>query len=513
MVLAAGLSVGACGGSSPRLGAAAAGTPSSVQDGRGAADLPVDAGARPGPADSAIRDTAVAGLDVFSRSDGAGADLGAPAADVPDAAVHPDVPPTPDAAPLPDLAPPSPDTPLPRECTPGVRACLEGMATRQCSEEGRWLPGEGCAAGSTCSGGACVCAAGSCEDGVMRDEPGYIAEIAVAGTILHYRYAMGLGTDIRSLDLRTGAFGGVMPPAAGYGVSPGLAADASGALFWCRRNTDDMGPIDGALMLGDQVFAPGACSRPLATPTHVLFMLDDETGLFQVSRASAAPIRSETITSKYPASFFATATHLYFASADDGPRLWSRIERVPLDDFTRPQTVAERDGFDTHIFDHMAVDDTDLYVSYQGQILRSPAAGGDFQNLLDRRHHRHRDHHPQRHARLLVDRGPQRARLQRVHLLAPLEAARRRADPAGPARGRVPQRHGAHPGAPLRRHRRPSRSFPNPAPASLTRRPAAPPTPGDFFLVNPTARVCRSAPGSFVAPMRPTNTSFQGDHP
>src|SRR6185503_12719923 len=66
----------------------------------------------------------------------------------------------------------------------------------------------------------------------------------------------------------------------------------------------------------------------------------------------------------------------------DFPRLWSRIERVPLDDLgARPQTVAERAGFDTHIFDFMAVDGVHLYVSYQGQILRAPAAGGDFQTF------------------------------------------------------------------------------------------------------------------------------------
>jgi hypothetical protein len=367
LILVAVLSVAACGGSSPRPIDAAPGTPSSAEDGRRAADF----------SGSAIGDTSIAGTDGPSPSNGAGPDAGSvPPELVPDAATQPDLSAAPDAAVAPDLPP---DTPPPRECTPGVRACLQVTATRLCSAEGRWLPGESCGAGSICSGGACVCAAGSCEDGVVRDEPGYIAEIAVAGTILHYRHAMGLGTDIRSVDLRTGAFGGVMQPAAGYGVSPGLAADASGALYWCRRNTDDMGPIEGALMLGNQVFAPGACFRPLLTPTHVLFMLDDQTGLFRVPRASTAPIVREAVTSKYPASFFATATHIYFASADDGPRLWSRIERVPLNDFTRPQTVAERAGFDTHIFDHMAVDDTDLYVTYQGQILRSPAAGGDFQ--------------------------------------------------------------------------------------------------------------------------------------
>jgi hypothetical protein len=332
----------------------------------------VDTGPAPAPADAAM---------TAEPPDAANVSGDAPAA-VRDA--EPDSTPDAQAGPdsAPDAAPPPPDAPLPPECTPGARACGEGPAARLCGDQGHWLPVESCGSGSICSGGACVCPGGGCEDGVLHSEPGFVVEISVAGNVLYYMYASyPVPTDIRSIDIHTGAPGPVQKASAGYRVNNGLAADASAGLYWCRRLSDEFAPIEGALMLGDRVVAPGACTKLLLTPTHVFFMLDEETGLFRVPRAPGGPVKRETVTMKYPASFWATPTHIYFASADDFPRIWSRIERVPLDDFTHPQTVAERAAFDTHIFDHMAIDGSHLYTSYNGQILRAPADGGDFQTF------------------------------------------------------------------------------------------------------------------------------------
>jgi hypothetical protein len=363
---AVGTLLGACGQEAPPRVADAAADATAVERDAGAADASVQVSSPDRPDDAGVRETSDLPADATSTAD-----------------AEPDAPPdaAPDAEPDAALdAAPVPDAPLMPECTPGTRACVAGPATRLCNDQGRWVPGESCGSASVCSGGACVCAAGTCEDAVLRAEPGYVAEIAIGGNTLYYRYAIALDSDIRSIDLRTGMPGPIQRAAAGYYVNSGLAADPQGAVYWCRRLSDENAPLEGALMRGDGVLAAGACTRLRLTDSHVLFKMEDENGLFRFPRAGAGS--RETVTTKYPASFDSTPTHLYFASADDGPRLWSRIERIPVDNLgAPPQTIAERAGFDTHIFDYMAIDADYVYVPYQGQILRAAIAGGDFQTF------------------------------------------------------------------------------------------------------------------------------------
>jgi hypothetical protein len=277
-----------------------------------------------------------------------------------------------------------PDTPVPPECTAGVRTCLDGQTMRVCSDQGRWIPGS-CAAGSACSGGACVCQAGACEDGVLREGTGYVSRIAVGGSWLYYEYYVS-DTDhaIHSIDLRSGMPGPIQRPTAGWYVNTGLAADGMGALHWCRRLSDENAPIAGALMRGDLVLAPGACTRLRLDASHIYYTLEEEQGLFRRAlRAGGGLGDRETVTTRYPASFAVTGAFIYLATPHDTLER-KVIDRIARDDLKRVDRLAERAGWDSPVFDEMAVDASYVYVSYEDQILRTPITdGGTFETFAN----------------------------------------------------------------------------------------------------------------------------------
>jgi hypothetical protein len=274
--------------------------------------------------------------------------------------------------------PPSapPDGPAAPECTPGVRACIEGPAARTCSEQGRWLPGERCGAGSTCSGGACVCAAGACEDGVLRAVPGHLSPIAAGGDLLHYLAGGDEDAAIHSIDLRTRASAGVLRAPAGHGFTDALAADAMGAAYWCTRSIGEGPAVEGALLRGTERLAPDACADLRVTAAHVTYTLEEGGGLFRRALRPDGAGDRETITPEYLRAFAVTDTHV-FISTHDGFRQRSLVEAIPVDDLTRARPLAERVGYATRTFDRMAADGSYVYVSYDDQILRVAVAGGD----------------------------------------------------------------------------------------------------------------------------------------
>ena len=345
--------------------------------GLGACTQPVQRGARFARGDAGGMDGGVA---PDARADGPRADsrvatadgssLDAPGA-LPDASIPQDTTPVPPDGP--PMAPP--DAPAGPECTPGVRACLDGQSSRVCSPQGRWLPGDSCSAGSTCSGGACVCPAGACEDGVLRDLPGYVGRIAVGGDLLHHQHTERAGgSAIHTIDLRTGQTTGVLRAPAGSDMNPALAADAMGSLYWCRRRSDLDLPIEGALMRGAEMLAPGACNDLRVTAAHVTFSLDDDSGLFRLALPGRPGGARETLSTTHPLSFAVTDTHVYFSSFDS-PSGLSRLQRFPTEDVSRVQPLGERVGLANRIFDWMATDATHLYVSYLDQILRVAVGG------------------------------------------------------------------------------------------------------------------------------------------
>jgi hypothetical protein len=298
----------------------------------------------------------------------------------PDAAAPTGVPP--DAAP--DTRPlPPPDASTAPECTPGVRGCIDTGASRVCSPQGRWLPAERCAGGTTCSGGACVCPAGACEDGVLRAQPGYIGQIAAGGGRLHYTHFQTGATDfVETVDLGNATTLAVQRPPVGDTVNPGLAADAMGALYWCRRREMATPGMEGELMRGSEVLAPGVCDRLLASGPHLLFSLEATPGLFRRPLRAAATVAAELITDRGLLSFAATDRYLFVATRDQDLQR-SRIERMEVADPSRVQMIAERVGFFEQIFDAMAVDEAHVYVSFADQILRTGTGGGEaFQTFV-----------------------------------------------------------------------------------------------------------------------------------
>jgi hypothetical protein len=336
--------------------------------GQSACTEPVQRGARFARSDAGGMDGGGAADSRVATADGGSPD--APVA-MPDAGAPPDT-----AAAPPDGPPVAPpDPPAVPECTPGVRACLDGQSSRVCSPQGRWLPGDSCGAGSTCSGGACVCPAGACEDGVLRDLPGYVARTVTGGDLLHYEHTERAGgTAIHTIDLRTGQETGVLRAPAGSEINPALGADALGGLYWCRRRSNLDLPVEGALMRGAEVLAPGACNGLRVTAAQVTFSIDDGPGLFRLALPARPGGAREPLTTTHPLSFAVTDTHVYFSSFDS-PSGLSRLQRFPIDDVSRVQPLGERAGLANRIFDRMAADASHLYVSYLDQILRAPVGG------------------------------------------------------------------------------------------------------------------------------------------
>ena len=278
--------------------------------------------------------------------------------------------------------PQPPDAEGAPDCSPGVRACLDRQASRVCSPQGRWLPPDRCTEGATCSGGACVCAVGACEDGVLVDQANYVSALAGAGDFLHYVLVeLGSPHAVHTIDLRSGMETGVQPAPAGYEIWPTLAADATGAAYWCRRRVSDMPGIDlvGAVLRGAEVLAEGACKALRVTPAHVTFSVEDENWRSRLYRRALGPgaaATRETIAASNPYGFDVTGTHIYFTTfADAGVR--SSLHRVAVDDLSRVQTLGERAGIGTGIFDRVAADGSHVYVSFNDEILRVPVTGGE----------------------------------------------------------------------------------------------------------------------------------------
>jgi hypothetical protein len=258
------------------------------------------------------------------------------------------------------------------ECTPGVRACRAGdpRSTRQCSETGQWTDGPACATGSSCSGGACVCDEGACEDGVLQEFPGYAQDMFGRGPFLHLTHVPSSGASaIHSLDVRSGLARPPLIPAAGYDVGISPSADASGTVYWCRFRP--LMQMVGDLMRGPAPLEPGPCTRPLVSDRHIYFGLSTRNGYFR--RALDRPGRQQVF-AVAPEGIAVTATHIYFSTVPETGGVV--LLRTPVDELTPVQMLGRRAASTGRMFHEIAVDDTHVYVSYADQVLRLPREGG-----------------------------------------------------------------------------------------------------------------------------------------
>jgi hypothetical protein len=276
------------------------------------------------------------------------------------------------AAPAPADAPPLPDAgPEPRPAGPNDGP-VESPPQQPPDAEG--------APACTPSGGACVCPAGACEDGVLAAPAASVSALAAAGDFLHYvLVSPGAPDAVHTVDLRSGRETGAQPAPAGFEMWPTLAADAVGAAYWCQRRAGSMPGLVGAVLRGTEVLAQGACKAVRVTPTHVVFSVEEESWQHRLYRRAlgpgAAPAR-EAITASNPYGFDLTDTHVYFTT-NAATGLRSLLQRVALDDVSRVQTLGERAGLGVGVFDRVAADRSHVYLSYNDEILRIPATGGE----------------------------------------------------------------------------------------------------------------------------------------
>jgi hypothetical protein len=261
------------------------------------------------------------------------------------------------------------------ECTPGVRACLDQDTPRVCSGQGRWLSADRCDAASRCSGGACVCPEGACEDGVLIDEPGSISTIAAAGDFLHYALiARGAPGSVHTIDLRRGAQAGLQRAPIGWEILPALAADPAGNVYWCRRLFSfETGLTMGVLLRGPDVLFPSACEALQVTGADLLFTVVDDDRLYR--RALAPGALTDTVIAGDPYTFHATDTDLFFTTFDS-KRQRSALHRMARHDPDRVQTLGERLDLDRNL-SRLAADASHVYVSLSDELLRIGIGGGE----------------------------------------------------------------------------------------------------------------------------------------
>jgi hypothetical protein len=283
-------------------------------------------------------------------------DTGAPDAPTPDGAAVRDTAAALDAT-SPDVAPP--DTTA-AECTPRAIGCgADGRSVRTCSDEGRWMVTSTCGAGTTCSGGLCLCAPETCNQGPIHQVTGVtglVHDLAGGGGAL-FLAADGPQSSIRRLDLQTRAETVVHMGGAEF-TNYALDVDATGDLVWCSQVVGP--PASGELVHGSTTLDQGAC-------THVR-----RHGGFLYYRANDALYRSaldgkdrQLLTSELMDIFEVAGDQVYFAGEAGGE---SVLGRVSLADGRFPvETVVHRPGAP---FTRVMSDAAHVYVLSADEIFR-----------------------------------------------------------------------------------------------------------------------------------------------
>jgi hypothetical protein len=290
------------------------------------------------------------------RHDGAGLVAGdAP----PDRSPEPDAPPEPPDRP----ADAGVDPPAP-ECQRETRSCSEdGASTRICSDGGRWVFDQTCPPATVCSAGHCLCGPESCREAVLGNPPGGVERMVTGGRSIFYVTRDDYGITIRDLDLITEYASSIDFDFRAYDASTGLVADPTGTLTWCRVTV--AAPGEGDLVRGaGELLEQVRCTDLRLSATHVYLVA---SGLYR--RRLGQP-GLERVVAGAIGTFELTADHIYFTRpAEQGPEL----ARVPLADLGRPETMAVRPG---PLFERIAVDDRQVYLTSDDALLRVAAAGG-----------------------------------------------------------------------------------------------------------------------------------------
>jgi hypothetical protein len=314
-------------------------------------------------------------------------DAGGQPPPVPDAAVEgspPDAPVSPrDSAPpdaSPPDAPPPPDA-MVMECTPNAVGCTaDNRQVRTCNGQGRWVPGQTCAATDVCSVGACVCNPPNCEDGTIKkiemDLSSLPGDMAAGSRALFLSFD-GAVSRILRFDLQSPqntvqrtVHDGTADDAASYA----LDADAMDNLVWCSLATQ------GSLKSGEIVYganAPldtGPCTDVQRRDNFIYY----KTG--SLHRRALGSDERETLSNQAMEKFVVTADAIYFvgtAGAAGGEE--NVLGRLSLTDLNKVDIFVHHAEDD--LFRGLLTDGTHVYAWSYDEVLRVPLGGGPSESL------------------------------------------------------------------------------------------------------------------------------------
>ena len=246
-------------------------------------------------------------------------------------------------------------------CSPGARRCGETAQPQLCSAAGQWQSQAPCMERDVCSGGVCLCFE-NCDRGTLLATPVGLVDLAAGGDALWYH-------DLHKLwrvDPTTGQATEVHAAALSAGHQPGggLAADAQGNLFWCRRAPQATG---SEVMRNGAPFLAEACRDLQLGDSHLFVMGESKLFRFPLAGAGGNQVGDGAIT-----AFAAGDTQLFYGyRAGRISRLYrNAVSGTGMGDMVWEQPVPGGD------ITSVAVDAEHVYFSPGQVLLRLPITGG-----------------------------------------------------------------------------------------------------------------------------------------
>ena len=261
----------------------------------------------------------------------------------------------------------SPDA-MPTECRPLAISCsTDGRAIRTCSEQGRWTNTANCGVQQECSGGVCVCAAGSpgaCDGAPIHQIApitATVVDMAIGNQSL-FLAIIGTQSSIRRIDLGNPVETPVHTGGTDVSLYALADADPTGQPIWCSEI--GMAPTrTGELWYGDTRLESSRCRHVRRRDGQVYFL-----GEALYRRELDAGSSRELVSTQPMAKFEIAGDYLYFIG-DLGSDAF--LKRLSLADFTQVDTIVTRPD---EGFRRLMADSSHVYLLGQGSIFRAPQA-------------------------------------------------------------------------------------------------------------------------------------------
>jgi hypothetical protein len=228
-----------------------------------------------------------------------------------------------------------------------------------------------CGPGSTCSDGVCVCAPGSCNEGMFFTDPAGVGFMAASSNALLYPS----NGEIKKVDLASGQVSSLYGRKQGALGVGAVAVDARDTVYWCRDTRGDgLGrPYD--LMKNEQLVEAGFCGPGLlrVTDTDVYFSDGNNVYRRRLDRAG----RETLVKGPSINSMAVGGNHLYYSALIPGGFL--RIRQVNLADGTQSTLLDAGELLSQLLL--IAIDERHVYIAGDG-VRRVPLAGGPVERLV-----------------------------------------------------------------------------------------------------------------------------------